>query len=376
MIPVYKPYLPKGSLTKAHQALDSTWISSKGEYISEIENKLSTMYSLGDARINSATVTNNGTSATHLVAKLLNRKYPKINTIIVPNNVYVAAWNSFLFDNKYKLIAVEADLNTWNYNKETLYELLSKLNLETTALLVVHNVGNIVNVPQILRDWKDLVIVEDNCEGFLGQYEGFPSGSSSLASSISFFGNKNITSGEGGAVISSFNNLSFLYCLRSQGQSQKKFIHSELGYNYRMTNVQAAILSGQLDVVNDVVNMKKAVFDTYKKYIKEIDGVEFQVMEKNTTHSNWMFGVRIKGNDDYDNVEEFFHKNYIEVRPMFYPINKHAHLKDTELYGGISVAECLNRECVIIPSFPELQEHEIAHIVNVLKEYIRSIKWK
>lgn len=369
MIPIYKPYLPPSALSYAHEVLDSTWISSKGEYITNVEKILSEIHTISDVRINTATATNNGTTATHLVARLLKYNKPNINTIVVPNNVYVAAWNSFLFDKNYSLEAVEANINTWNYDMDKLYEVLSTKDLETTALLVVHNIGNVVNVPKIQRDWKGIVIVEDNCEGLFGKYEDKPTGSVSLASSISFFGNKSITSGEGGAVIADNHDHGYLYTLRSQGQSEDRYIHNELGYNYRMTNVQAAILYGQLQIRDKILQMKQDVFSRYSELLENVNEVKIQQIEPNTKHSKWMFGIHVNGSE-YFEMEKFFNANYIEVRPMFYPINQHFHLRDIQVFGGCDVATNLNKECVILPSYPELQNHEIAHIVNTLKQYL------
>ncbi|MFA5759415.1 MAG: DegT/DnrJ/EryC1/StrS aminotransferase family protein [Clostridia bacterium] len=370
MIPVYKPFLTSKTLAFAHEAIDSTWISSKGKFIKEIEKTLSSLYSFNDVRLNSAVSVNNGTSALHLISRLLQNKHPKINNIIVPNNVYVAAWNAFLFDSKYTLQAVDASIHTWNYDLEKLYNILKDTNLETTALLAVHNLGNILNVPKLIRDWPGLIIIEDNCEGFLGKYENYFSGSLSFASALSFFGNKNITSGEGGAVITQTENQGYLYKLRSQGQTDKRFIHDELGYNYRMTNIQAAILYGQLNEINNVIQLKDNVFNTYKLLLQDIEEIKVQNTEKHTKHSNWMFGIRIINNKNYENIEKFFNANFIETRPMFYPINYHKHLKN--ILCDTSTAEVLSRECVILPSFPELQNHEISHIVNTLKLYIKG----
>lgn len=369
MIPVYKPFLNQEILKYAHDALDSTWISSKGDFINHIESNLRKYHTVNDVRVNTALTTNNGTSAMHLAARLLKHQYPKIKQIIVPNNVYIAAWNAFLFDKNFELKAVEADPNTWNYNNQTLYELLDSVDIETTALLVVHNLGNIINVPKIKRDWEGLVIIEDNCEGFFGEYEGKPSGSESFASALSFFGNKNITSGEGGAIITENVNYGYLYNLRSQGQSNVRFIHNELGYNYRMTNVQAAILYGQFRNRKAIASKKEHIFNLYFDLLKEVDEITFQSLEENTKHSKWMFGVKVK-NSTYNNLEEFFHSNYIDVRPMFYPINKHKHLKDILTYGDEGVAEKINKECVVLPSYPDLENHEISHIVNTLKQYL------
>jgi perosamine synthetase len=373
MIPIYTPYLNKEILKYAHNALDSTWISSKGEYVCKVEDIFSKNHSISDFRINSALTCSNGTTAMHLVAKVLKKAHPLVTKIIVPNNVYVASWNAFLYDKEFTLEVVETDLNTWNYDLDKLYDKLSIENLETTALLVVHNLGNILDVPKIQRDWKGIIVVEDNCEGLTGKYDGKPSGSMSLASAVSFFGNKTITSGEGGIVVAADKWKSYLYKLRGQGQTTTRYIHDELGYNYRMTNVQAALLLGQIEKINEIKEMKKRVFSLYKNFLCDITEILIQEIDPNTVHSNWMFGVRIIGNESYEKLEEFMNKNCVEIRPMFYHIHTHEHLKNIPIFGGDKIAHQISKECVMLPSYPELQDHEISHICNLLKQYVKSI---
>ena len=372
MIPVYKPYLPQTSLQDAHKALDSTWVSSHGIYIPTVEQKLADL--LG---VKHVLAVNNGTSATHLVAKALKFAHPWINKLIVPNNVYVAAINSFLFDKEYQMIAVDASPDTWNYDLDAL-DTAIKSNPGNLAVLVVHNVGNIINVPALKRRYPAVAFVEDNCEGFLGKYEDQYSGTASLASSVSFFGNKNITSGEGGAVMTNDTEIyNYLRCIHGQGQSDTRFLHKELGYNYRMTNIQAAILNGQLDQLDNILTMKKKIFDFYRKIIGSIPGVIPQAVTSNTEHSNWMFGLRVPSNTlGYDAAEQFFKHHGVEIRPMFYPIRAHTHLqneKSLSFFGTQQNAETLNAECFILPSFPELTQVELKHIYDTVIEFIKSL---
>jgi perosamine synthetase len=367
MIPIYKPYLPNDSLKYAHEALDSTWLSSQGKYISMVQEKLQELLN-----VKYVLPLNNGTSACHLLAKALSTKHNK-NEIIVPNNVYVAAWNAFLFDNNYNLYAVEADLNTWNYK---LSELDKAIALQpNAAVLIVHNIGNINNVPELKRKYPNTLFVEDNCEGFIGTYEGAYSGTASYASAISFFGNKNITSGEGGAFVTNDEETYlFAKCIQGQGQSDVRFVHKDLGYNYRMTNIQAAILYGQLEILPEIMEMKEEIFTDYRLALKNRQDILYQTIEPNTHHSNWMFGVRVPGNASYLHAETYFKNNGIEIRPMFYPINIHKHLKDnyTVEYGSCTNAELLNRECFILPSYPELTTEERAYILDTLNHYIKG----
>ena len=244
MIPIYKPYLNDENLKYAHKALKSGWISSQGEYLDFSKDLLKKL--LGCKKI---ILTNNGTSATHLVAIALKYKYPKITKLIVPSNSYVAAWNSFVYGNLFELIPIDSDLNTWNFDLSHIENNLD----ENTAILVVHNIGNVINVPNLQKKFPNTIIVEDNCEGFLGTYSDSYTGTKSFASSISFFANKTITSGEGGAFITEDEEVfEFINKVKSQGQTTEKFLHDVVGYNYIMTNIQAAILFGQLQSLDKI----------------------------------------------------------------------------------------------------------------------------
>ena len=221
MIPIYQPYFTQKNLEHAHKAIDSGWISSQGEYLDLSKNKLKEL--LGCKRL---ILTNNGTTATHLLALALKYKHPHITKIIVPNNVYVAAWNSFLFDKNYELIPIDSDLDTWNFDISKIKPLID----ENTAILVVHNIGNIINVPRLKNLRPDIIFIEDNCEGFTGKYENIYSGTSNstLCSSISFYGNKIITTGEGGAFLTNDDNIyNYISKAYSQGMSEIKYIHTE-----------------------------------------------------------------------------------------------------------------------------------------------------
>lgn len=367
MIPVYKPYLPPDSLKWAHDALDSTWLSCHGKYIQIAQEKLQELLS-----VKYVIPLNNGTSACHLVAKALKTKHQK-SRVIVPNNVYVAAWNAFLFDGNYEIFAIEPDLNTWNFDLD---ELDKSIRMRPdAAVLVVHNIGNIINVPELQKKYPNTVFVEDNCEGFLGKYDGVYSGTTSYASAISFFGNKNITSGEGGAFITNDEETYlFAKCVQGQGQSEQKFVHKELGYNYRMTNIQAAILCGQLDILPQILEMKERVFYDYRVSFQNREDILFQVPPPNTQHSNWLFGVRVPGNKSYEQTELFFKNSGIEIRPMFYPIEAHQYLADnyTVSWSSCEKAKLLQQECFILPSYPELSVIDQGYIVDTVNHYVRG----
>ena len=365
LYPVYKPYFPKGSLQYAHDALDSTWVSSQGIYLDRAKEKLQEM--LG---ISHVILTNNGTSSNHLIAKSLKFKYPYIKDVLVPNSVYVAAWNTFLFNgSSHYMRHLDVDKETWNMDLDE----FSKVYYNAQAIMIVHNLGNIINVPELMEKYPQLVFVEDNCEGFGGEYNGFPSGTKSLCSSLSFYGNKNITSGEGGAFITNDNDVyEYANVVSRQGEDQsRKFIHKMLGYNYRMTNVQAAILLGQLDLWPEIQERKWNVFYNYKKFLSNVDNIYFQKEENGTKHSNWIVGIRFSNNPDYETAREFFNPRGIETRPFFYPIGKHNHLRG--FWGHSDVANKLSKEIIIFPSYPELTKENISYITTAIKEYRKRL---
>lgn len=367
MIPIYQPYLTQDNLKYAHHALDSGWVSSQGEYLDLTKNLLKSTIQYNNHKI---ILTNNGTTATHLAILALKYKYPHIKKIIVPNNVYVAAWNSILYTQSYELIAIDANLDTWNFEENYLEDLIDS----ETAVLVVHNIGNIVNVPQLQQKFPNTIFLEDNCEGFLGSYDNKPSGSASLASSVSFFGNKTLTCGEGGAFITSDHDIfSYINIVKNQGQSHTKFIHNHLGYNYRMTNIQAAILYGQLQSLAFIQKQKQNIFNQYRTLLNKSSNIVFQKTEPNTMHSNWMFGLRFI---DFDlekkkELELYLYEAGIDTRPMFYDIHKHKYLAHIQSISNTN-AQILQKQCLILPSYPTLTESQISYICDKIIHFLEK----
>jgi len=366
MIFLYKPYLPAKSLKYAYDALSSGWISWRGKYLEKLNKKLSKI-----SGCKYVLPVSSGTAATHLVARCLKKRFPKVKKIIAPNSVYVAAWNSFIFNKDFELIIVDADIETWNMDLNLL-EKIEKKN--DTAILVVHNLGNPINVPKLKQRYIDIPIVEDNCEGFLGWYEGKQTGTDCLCSSVSFFGSKNITCGEGGAFCTNDQELyEYAKLLHSQGQSSELYVHKVLGYNYRMTNIQAALLCGQIEIIDEILEMKKNIFNYYSNKFNQINGVSIQRIEKECIHSNWLFGIKFDYKKNFKYFEEFFRLKGIEVRPFFYSSKKHDHLKNIEIIGGYN-ADVLSESCVLIPSYPELKKKEMDYIIKSVEELVKKLE--
>jgi perosamine synthetase len=268
--------------------------------------------------------------------------------------------------------------DTWNMSEDE--ELIMKLD-KNSALLVVHNLGNIININRIKKIRPDIVIVEDNCEGVFGEYEGIKSGcsSNSLCSSVSFYGNKTITTGEGGAFITNEKDVyNFIKRIYSQGMSEERYIHNIMAYNYRMTNVQAAFLYDQLNDIYNILKRKQKLFDNYNSLFQDlIDNkkVELQKVNQNTKRANWMYAVKIVNNSlNPKETFEYFKNKNIETRPFFYPYHKHEHLKNIKTYINEDFESVnLNRQIVMIPSSPMIKYEDQVYIVNCIKEFTESL---
>lgn len=346
-IPIYKPYLTKRSVSYAKDAIDSGWISSIGEYLERATEELK---SLTNSKY--AVLVNNGTAATHLCVRALKRKYPDTKRVFVPSACYVAAYNCLMYDNNnWILESSDINIDTWNMA-------IPKHNPDD-AIMAVHNLGNIIDLQNV-----SCPIIEDSCESFFANVKN----PKSLCSSLSFFGNKNVTSGEGGAVLTDDEEtFVFIKKIMGQGQTAQRYVHDELGYNYRMTNIQAAILLGQLENYEHIHNKKRDVFRIYNNILKNIDGIRTQKIE--IDHSFWIYGVRLLGSKSYQKNKEFLNSAGIDVRPMFYPSTTHKHVNVAGEHKNINL---IHDEIVLLPSYPELTVKQIEYICSKIKELINE----
>ena len=367
MINIYNPNICNYS-ESAINAIKSGWISNHGEYVKKSTDKFKEYLNVKHIILMA-----NGTCATHALFLALKYKYPNINKIYVSNNCYVAAWNALIMEYNETIIDVmKMDIDTWNINTEENY--IKSLDIGA-AVLIVHNLGNIVNVPRLKKIRPDLIFIEDNCEGLFGIYDGVKSGTSdsSLCSSVSFYGNKIITTGEGGAFMTNDTDV-YNYILKaySQGLSATRYLHDTHAYNYRMTNVQAAFLYDQSNDVDNILANKKKIFDNYEKLLEPLittNRIKLFKKEDNTENSNWIFSLRIVDNFlSIDETFDFFKNKGIDTRPFFYPINHHNHLKNIKFNDNVSYK--LNSEIIMIPSSPDIKYEEQEYIVDSINQFI------
>jgi perosamine synthetase len=365
MIPIYTPYISKYK-SSSIDAINSEWISNHGKYIKLASDKLKSI--LGNKY---CILMNNGTSATHCLFKALQFKYPRIKKIYIPNNVFIAPWNCCLMEYSETIMEVmKTDLNTLNIDISEEYINTLEPN---SAVCIVHNLGNIINVPRLQRLRPDLIFIEDNCEGLFGKYEEKYSGTASLCSAVSFYGNKTITTGEGGAFFTDDEDIfKYINSIYSHGMTSKRYIHDRVATNFRMTNIQAGFLYDQLNDIEHILHLKNKVFDNYSNLLQPLikaNKVKLIKTEKNTEHSKWMYSITVPSNT-FEEIESYMKKNNIEVRPVFYDIHNHYHLKNIKAYGDSTEIYNITNCSLMLPSFPEITEDEQIYIVNKIQEFI------
>jgi len=341
--------------------ININWLSFTGEYVNKCEEKLKEILN-----VKHVLLTNNGTSATHCIIKSIKLKYPKCNKLYIQNNCYIAAYNMALLEFGEKQIEIlPINDDTWNLD----LNYISSLE-KNSALLVVHNIGNILPIQKIKELRPDIIIVEDNCEGFMGKYNNKMSGTECLASSISFFSNKHITCGEGGAFITNDTDIyNKILKFTRQGITDKRYIHNMFAFNYKLNNMQAALLYSQLELLDEIILKKEKLFKLYNKLLsKYSDKISIQKIEKDTIHSYWLYGIRFLKNIEYDKTEKYFKENNIEIRPFFYDFRLHEHLKNIKSNDIIK-----KNNTILLPLHPNLTEDNIIYITSVIDKYLKSL---
>lgn len=366
MIPIYKPYINKYKKS-ALDSIDSEWISNHGIYIPLASEKLATL--LG---VKYCILMNNGTSATQCLFEALRYTYTHIEKIYVPNNTFVAPLNCGLKCYDISIFEVMA-LNENTMNIDTSEEYIMSLD-KNSAMVVVHNLGNVVNVPRLKRLRPDMIFVEDNCEGLFGTYEGMYSGTASLCSSVSFYGNKTLTTGEGGAFLTNDKDVyDYIKTMYSHGMSEERYIHNVLGTNYRMTNVQAGFLYDQLNDIEHILSLKRKIFERYDVILeKEFKSGSLKKLfdEKDTTNSKWMYCV-IMTKKKYKPLEHYMNERNIQIRPFFYDVHSHDHLQGLHKHKEQQFTNEITDHGIMLPSYPELTYDQQKYIVLTLIEFLQ-----
>jgi len=355
-IPVYRPFLNGREKDYVMECLETNWISSKGTFVTRFEKEFSDFLNVGFAK-----TVSNGTAALHLALLALGVKPG--DEVIVPTFTYIASVNAIAYVGATPVF-VDSEDHHWNIDPDKIKE---KITSKTKAVLVVHMYGAPCELDKIAQICKihNLYLIEDVAQAFGSKYNGKFVGSFGDIATFSFFGNKTITTGEGGMVVSGNKSLiDRVSFLKAQAVSlTKEYWHDEIGYNYRMTNICAAIGLAQLEQAGLIIKKKREIAALYKSELESLS-FKFQSDTEIVFNTFWMVSIVVLNKEIRDNIRNVLLRQGIETRPFFHPAHKMPVFHSNDSYP---IAESLSERGLNLPSYPDLREDDIKHICSIIK---------
>ncbi len=361
-IPVYQPDLSGNEQKYVMECLNTTWISSKGRFIDEFEKALAGRVG---QHVFAASVCN-GTVALHLALHCLG--VGPGDEVIVPTFTYIASVNT-IAQTGAKPVFAECDRKTWLLDPA---DVKRRITSRTKAIMPVHLYGSASDMPALtaIARQPGIKIIEDCAEAFGTTLGGRHVGTFGDVGTFSFFGNKTITTGEGGMVVSTNHDLlEEMRIVKGQGMApNRRYWHDRMGFNYRMTNIEAAIGLAQIERLDDVLARKRQVASLYRERLRSLP-VTFQHVPENVVSSEWLFSLLLPDATRRESVMAFLAERHIETRPVFHC----AHLMPMycEAEGSFPVSEDIAFRGISLPSYPGLSVSDIDRICETLADSLQ-----
>ncbi|KQB41552.1 DegT/DnrJ/EryC1/StrS family aminotransferase [Flavobacterium aquidurense] len=355
------------------EALETNWITSGGPYVDEFENVLEN-YLKNDSSI---TALNSGTSAIHLALILLGVKSG--DEVICQSMTFSASANPILYQDAIPVF-VDSELETWNICPESLEIAIKdriKKGKKPKAIITVHLYGSPYKIDEIhaIADRYQIPIIEDSAEALGSSYKGKSCGTFGTFGILSFNGNKIITTSSGGALISNSVDLkekAIFYATQSKDEAVH-YQHSEIGYNYRMSNICAGIGLGQIKILDKNVIARRENHSFYKEVFNKLEGVKlFKVINDDYTSNYWLSTILIEPNKekgiDAESLRIAFENQNIETRPLWKPMHMQPIFEKYPYYGN-KIAEDLFEKGLCLPSGSNLTIEDKNRIKEVIQTF-------
>jgi perosamine synthetase len=360
MIPIYKPEIGKEEEEEVLKVIRAGWISSASPAVKEFEDKFSRYigrkYGLA---------TSNGTTALHLAVSALGVK--EGDEVIVPDLTFISPINVVLY-NKAKPVIVDIEEENWGLDPEKVRKAVTS---KTKAIIVVHLYGNPAKVAELkeIAEEKGIYLVEDCAEAHGSEYEGKKVGNFGDIACFSFYANKVITTGEGGMCLTDDEELyEKMQILRDHGMTkEKRYWHEVIGYNYRMTGLQAALGLAQLKKIDKFIERKREIAKLYQELLENVVTVQRDPPKGKSIF--WLFSILTERRDQ---LADYLANNEIETRKFFYPVHVMPPYKDLARYD-YNTSEKLHNLGLNLPSGPSLTEKEIKFISKKIIEFLKGI---
>ncbi len=361
VIPVYQPSLSGNERKYVDECLDTNWVSSKGRFVPLFEQ--------GVARytgVKYAAAVSNGTVALHLALLALGIGHD--DEVIVPTLTYIASVNAIAYTGATPVF-VDSLADTWQMDPA---DVERKITPKTRAVMAVHLYGHPCDMDALvaMANRHDLFLIEDCAEAFGSLYKQKHVGCFGDIATYSFYGNKTITTGEGGMVVTNDDTL-YDRAVHYKGQGlakHREYWHDVIGYNYRMTNVCAAIGLAQLEQADTFIRKKRQIAQWYKEGLSGLP-VAFHSETGDVRHSYWMCSILVNDPAKRDPLRAALSEAGVETRPLFYPV--HTMPMYAQKYQRHPVAESLGWRGMNLPSWPDLGSGQVDSICKTIKMFLK-----
>jgi len=370
VLPVASINLVGNELNYVTKCIKDNWISSQGKFVKEFEEKFMAYHDMPYAL-----TTSNGTTALHLA--LVGLGIGHGDEVIVPVSTFGATANVVVHAGGIPVF-VDIEEDTWCMNPTLIEE---SITIATKAIIPVHLYGNPANMDAIIRIAKkyNLFIIEDCAESLGALFEdGTKTGTKSNVSCFSFFSNKVITTGEGGMVLTRDADLHRkMQQLRDHGMSlERKYWHDYPGFNYRLTNIQAAIGLAQMERISDFLDIRKRIAARYKESLESIPGLQMQVVKPGYSAINWLFTLAVTSEFfcDRDALIDILKKQGVDSRPFFPALFHQPAYAQYKSKSEFPVALRMEREGISLPTSNYLSMADIDKVCEIVAMVSRDKK--
>ena len=350
-------------LSNVIESVKSGWISSKGSFISEFENKFSSY--MGKKF---SIATSNGTTALHLAVSALGIRPG--DEVIVPDFTFVSPVNAVLYEHA-KPVLVDVEKNLWGIDPDLIEKKITK---KTKAIIAVHIYGNSAKIDEIrdIAEDHNLFLIEDCAESIGAKYNGKKVGTRGIISCFSFYGNKIITTGEGGMCLTEDDNINNrIRILRDHGMSQnRRYWHEIVGYNYRMTNLQAAIGVAQLSKIHTIIAKKKQIAKRYTEMLPS--QIDVQSNDEMSDGVFWLFSILANNIKDKNRMVKVLNNAGVETRNFFYPVHIMPPYRELNFNPKeMKISSKISNHGINLPSYPEITDSDINYISSLISNCIK-----
>ncbi|NWF65980.1 MAG: aminotransferase class V-fold PLP-dependent enzyme [Campylobacterales bacterium] len=356
------PHMNKTEIEYIHKVFESNYIAPLGEYVDKFENSIKNY-----TNAKNALALVSGTSAIHLALRVLG--IGEGDDVLASTFTFIGSVNAIIYE-KANPIFIDSDLESWNLSPKLLKEYLQSCKKMPKALIVTHLYGQTASIKEIVKICREynIYLIEDAAESLGATYENQHTGTFGDFGIYSFNGNKIITTSGGGMLVS--ENGEWIKRARFLStQAKEPFLHYEhetYGYNYRMSNVLAAIGVGQMEVIEQRVLKKREIFSWYQEFLSDIEEIAFMPELENSRGNRWLTCITFE-KSDYNKIIQALEKENIESRPLWKPMHMQPLFKNAiSVTNGVS--ETLFNKGLCLPSGTLMTKDDVFRVSEIIKQ--------